>query len=258
MLCNNWLGWKVLEWLVSEREDVAAVIVHPANRAKYLKEIQGTAEKSGCTLFDGSRLTTRDLLSQVQSLNPVMAVSVLFGYILRREFLLLFPAGCINLHPALLPYNRGAYPNVWSILDQTPAGVTLHYVDEGVDTGDIIAQREVPSRLTDTGESMYRKLEAASLELFKEVWPTLRSGQVVRRPQRRDQGTSHRLRDVEQVDEIELSRFYKAEDLINLIRARTFKGYPGAYVRHNGRKIYLRLELEEETCETAAEHGHNR
>jgi methionyl-tRNA formyltransferase len=119
-------------------------------------------------------------------------------------------------------------------------------MDAGVDTGDVVAQREVPVTPLDTGETLYRKLERACVELFSETWPLVRAGRVVRVPQRPGVGTSHRCRDVEAIDEIELDRPYTARELIDRIRARTFPPYRGVYFRHGDRRIYLRLQLLEE------------
>jgi methionyl-tRNA formyltransferase len=245
-LCNNWLGWRVLKWLKEQGEEIVALVMHPVDRCKYGDEIRSVVVGSDCVVLDGSRLKESKILEVIGSLGAEIGVSALFGYILRKEFLKLLPKGCVNLHPALLPYNRGAHPNVWSIVENTPAGATIHYIDEGVDTGDIIDQKPVPVTITDTGESLYRKLETASLELFRLTWPLIRSGACPRRPQVQGQGTFHRVRDVEAIDEIDLSRAYRAEDLLNVIRARTFAPYPGAYFRRDGHKIYLRLELVEE------------
>ncbi len=240
-LGNNWLGWQVLKWLKAEREAIVGVLLHPPQRQRYGEELRSEAD--GVPVFDGSRLREPTILESVRRLRCDIAVSVLFGYILKPDFLKLPPAGCINLHPSLLPYNRGAHPNVWSIIEGTPAGATLHYIDAGVDTGDIIAQREVAVESIDTGETLYRRLETASLELFKETWPTLRAGTARRFAQNCAAGTSHRASDLEGIDEIDLDASYKARDLINLIRARTFSPYPGAYFRNNGRRVFLRLEL---------------
>ena len=153
------------------------------------------------------------------------------------------PAGCVNCHPALLPYNRGQYPNVWSIIENTPAGVTLHYIDCGIDTGDIIAQKEVLIEPIDTGESLYKKLEKTCVNLFKDTWFMIRSRQAPRIPQLSNEGTYHRTSDVELIDKIELDCKYTARELINILRARTFPPYKGAYFLHNGRKVYLQLKL---------------
>jgi methionyl-tRNA formyltransferase len=244
-LCNNWLGWQALKWLRQQDDSIVGLAIHPQARAKYADEIRGEAPAE-CPVFDGSTLTEAQVVKHIQDLDADIAVSILFGYVLTAEFIRSFPRGCINLHPALLPHNRGAFPNVWSIVSKTPAGVTLHYIDEGIDTGDIIAQQEVPVEITDTGASLYGKLENASLELFKKYWPSVRAGSCGRLPQRAGAGSSHRARDVKGIDEIDLRKSYRAEDLINILRARTFPPYPGAYFVHEGRKIYLRLDLTEE------------
>ena len=114
-----------------------------------------------------------------------------------------FPAGCINLHTGYLPYNRGAYPNVWCIVEGTPAGVRLHYLDEGVDTGAIVARREVAVEPVDTGRSLFEKLEEAALRLFQETWPAIASGAAPRAAQNPSEGT-HRVADVARIDEIDL------------------------------------------------------
>ena len=89
-------------------------------------------------------------MADIKELGADVALSVFFGYILSPGFIDLFPQGVINLHPAYVPYNRGAFTNVWSIVDDTPAGATLHYIDTGVDTGDMIAQRRVSIEPVDT------------------------------------------------------------------------------------------------------------
>ena len=128
-------------------------------------------------------------------------------------------------------------------MEGTPAGVTLHYVDAGVDTGDIIAQKKVPVEPVDTGETLYRKLEKECVNLFKEMWPLIRTNRAPRFAQPRDAGSYHRIADVEQIDRIDLDRNYTAKELIDIIRARTFPPFRGAFFEHQGKRIYLRLKL---------------
>jgi len=242
-LGNNWVGWQILQWLKKRGEEIAGLVIHPPERRKFGEEIIRTAQVRPECIFDGSKLNRPEILDEIKMLNCDIGVSVLFGYILRSEFLELLPAGVVNLHPALLPYNRGAYPNVWSIIDGTPAGVTLHYIDSGVDTGDIIAQRNVDIEPIDTGETLYRKLEKACVDLFKDTWQLICNGQAPRIKQHTEAGTYHKVQDVERIDKIELGRLYTAKELIDIIRARTFPPYLGAYFEYEGKRIYLRLQL---------------
>ncbi len=245
-LANNWVGWQVVSWLRSVGEEVVGLVIHPEGKQKYAKELLGAAALPEARVFDGSRLQDETVLQRVRELKPDIGVSLLFDYILRPDFIGLFPRGVVNLHPALLPFNRGQYPNVWSIVERTPAGATLHFIDQGVDTGAILAQKEVPVAPTDTGEALYRKLERASVDLFVESWPRLSRGELRAVPQHGGGGTTHRTRDVERIDRIDLDRRYTGRELIDILRARTFPPYPGAYFECEGRRIYLRLQLMEE------------
>ncbi|MCH8109712.1 MAG: methionyl-tRNA formyltransferase [Chloroflexi bacterium] len=246
-LGNNLLGCHVLEHLKATGEDVVGLVLHPHERRSYGAEMIEASGLGEASIFDGSRLRQAETLEAIADLKPDIGISVLFGYILKEEFLTLLPEGCVNLHPALLPYNRGSYPNVWSIVDNTPAGVTLHYIDVGIDTGDIIAQREVAVEPVDTGETLYRKLEKTALELFTETWPLVASGNAKREPQPRENGTYHRVKDVREIDRIDLDGQYTARHLINVLRARSFPPYPGAYIEVDGQRVYLRLQLMRES-----------
>ena len=96
---------------------------------------------------------------------------------------------------------------------------------------------------TGYGKALYLKLEDACIELFKNTWPRICEGHFSKISQRLDVGTYHRTKDVKQIDRIDLDATYTAQNLIDLVRARTFPPYRGAYIETNGRKIFLRLEL---------------
>jgi len=242
-LGNNWVGWKILEWLNQEGEQVIGLILNPPEKQNYGNELIETSGLNEQNVFDGSNINDPMIIQQIQRLNPDIAISVYFGCVLSKDIINIFPAGVLNLHPALLPYNRGANPNIWSIVDGTPAGVTIHYIDEGIDTGDIVAQTRVDIEPVDTGKTLYRKLEQASVKIFIEHWSYFRSGKFDRINQEKNCGSIHNSRDVDFIDHIDIHKSYLAKDLINILRARTFPPFPGAYFLHEGKKIYLRLEL---------------
>lgn len=121
-----------------------------------------------------------------------------YRHILRAPVLDLFPGRAVNLHISLLPWNRGAHPNVWSAVEGTPSGVTVHHIDEGVDTGDLVAQREVTVSDEETLASSHERLQREIVELFWTVWPEIRAGTAPRRPQS-GEGSEHRVRDLESI-----------------------------------------------------------
>lgn len=99
-----------------------------------------------------------------------LTVSYTYPYILTTEILDVLHRNVVNLHNSFLPWNRGADPNLWSILEGTPRGVTLHYMSEHLDGGEIIAQCIVPLRPEDTLNSSYYQLDAAAKGLFQDAF----------------------------------------------------------------------------------------
>ena len=246
VLANNWLGWQVVAWLREQGEELAALALHPPEQRRYGGELVEAAGLPPEWILDGARLRQPQVLDRVREARPEIGLSVMFRYLLRAELLQAVPRGVLNLHPGYLPYNRGVNANVWAIVDRTPAGCALHWVDEGIDTGPIVARREVPVEPVDTGASLYRKLEQAALAMFQETWPAVRAGRAPALPQVPGEGSQHGARDLERIDRIDLERTYTARELIDVLRARTFPPYRGAYFEYRGRRVYLRLDLAPE------------
>jgi methionyl-tRNA formyltransferase len=121
-----------------------------------------------------------------------------FRHILRPDVLNRFPRRAVNLHISYLPWNRGADPNLWSFIENTPKGVSIHYVDAGIDTGDVIAQRLVEFGAAETLRSTYARLQAEIAGLFTEHWSRIRTGSCGAAKQA-GPGSFHRVADREKV-----------------------------------------------------------
>lgn len=121
-------------------------------------------------------------------------VSYGYRYIIPENVVDFYKNRLINLHISYLPWNKGADPNLWSFIDGTPKGVTIHYIDEGLDTGDIIAQEEVFFEVDETLSSSYQKLTFEIEKLFIESWPIIRSWEN-NRDKQLGTGSFHRLQD---------------------------------------------------------------
>ncbi len=123
-------------------------------------------------------------VSLLERMDVKFAVSHGYRHIIKFPILRLLPDRVINLHISYLPWNRGADPNLWSFLEDTPKGVTIHYIDEGIDTGDVIAQQEVSFQpVGETLTTTYGKLQEAIVQLFREVWPLIKADKNPRRKQ---------------------------------------------------------------------------
>ncbi|MCD4652232.1 MAG: formyl transferase [Candidatus Cloacimonetes bacterium] len=125
------------------------------------------------------------------------AVRYRYRHIIQKAVIDCLNGNIINLHISLLPWNRGADPNLWSFLEDTPKGVSIHYIDEGIDTGDIVAQKELFfNNDAETLASTYKKLNVEILELFKIYWEPIINGTIDRKKQTQT-GSFHKISDKE-------------------------------------------------------------
>lgn len=115
----------------------------------------------------------------VKELSPDIFVSYNYKYIISEEIITLMDGKIVNLHISFLPWNRGADPNLWSFLENTPNGVTIHLIDKDVDTGNILLQKrfELNERV-ETLESSYKKLHDEIQKLFIVNWTIIKNFQI--------------------------------------------------------------------------------
>jgi methionyl-tRNA formyltransferase len=247
LLLNNWVGAQVFFYFLERTSThITGIVLYPEGRQKRVADVERAARRHLIPVFYADELQHESTLKKISALPSDIAVSAYFGYLFKPELLDIFPQGVINIHPSLLPFNKGLNPSVWSIVDETPAGVTLHYIDKGIDTGDIICQQEVSVRPVDTGKTLYLKLEDTSIQLFKRNWPAIESGTIEPISQKPGEGSFHYGKELKTLDRIDLDKMYTARYLINLLRARTFPPQRGAYYEDSGKRIYLNLDLFEE------------
>ncbi len=182
----------------------------------------------------------------IAACQPTHGVSVLYGEILRQPLIDVFVHGIANLHPSYLPYGRGAHPNAWALANGEPAGVTLHLVDAGVDSGPILAQVAVVVTVTDDAQAVYTRLMQAAAVLLGEALPVWLAGALMARPQPPLAGAvTHRVRDLDALLRVDPEATYTGRQLIDLLRSRSFAGHPGAPYVVDGRELRLRLVIEE-------------
>jgi len=127
----------------------------------------------------------------VDQMGVTFLVSYGYRHIIGKNILNKLGQNAVNLHISYLPWNRGADPNFWSFVDNTPKGVSIHYLDTGIDTGDIIVQKEIVFRENEfTVYQTYRRLQVEIEILFKQHWQSIQLGNCSRTKQK-NCGTFH-------------------------------------------------------------------
>jgi methionyl-tRNA formyltransferase len=133
----------------------------------------------------------------IEQNNIDFIISYNYKTIIKPELIKLLPHKIINLHISHLPYNKGVNPNIWSFIENTPCGVTIHEIDRGIDTGDILVQKEIKYDFkTETLASSYQKSNEIIQSLFIENWNDIKNDKI--KPQKQiGDGTFHLYKDLE-------------------------------------------------------------
>ena len=236
VLADGLMGLKITEFLLDNfYDDIVMIITTGKN------EISNHAESHGVP-YHVFR-TTSQLIDAVPNRCEI-GILAWWPKIIEKE-LIHFPSqGFYNTHPSYLPYGKGKYPNFFALVEKTPFGVTLHKVDEGVDTGPIVERSEITYSWLDTGETLYNKAKEAIFEIFKKTYPRIREGNLNLIPNDPKLGTHHHSSELEKASEIHLNQNYVARDLLNLIRARTFDGFPGCWFIEDNVKYEVRINIK--------------
>lgn len=129
-------------------------------------------------------VNNNEFKDEIRSLNPDLVCVVAYGVILPKSFLKIPPLGCINLHPSMLPNYRGPAPIQWAILNgDKKTGVTIMYLNEKMDAGDIIAQKEVEIDEDETTGDLWNRLSELGAKLLLQVVNNIAKGKIERTPQ---------------------------------------------------------------------------
>lgn len=152
---------------------------------------------------------------------------------------------CINVHPGLNPYNRGWYPQVFSIINKLPAGATIHIMNEEVDAGGIIAQKEVSINEFDCSYDVYERVQETEMSLLKEWFPKILKNEfTLYHPL--TEGNYNSISDFNELCNLDLQHIGTFQEHLDLLKALSHKNFKNAYfLDKSGNKKFLKIEFFE-------------
>lgn len=221
-------------------DGMATTLVAASIRPQHHAALQELAAKHNVPLLIQPRRASAEypaFVDRIRQLRPNLILVNSYSMLLPQELLSIPERGAINIHGALLPHYRGCNPMQWAIINrETETGVTMHYMDANLDTGDIIAQKRVPLLFEDTWLKVQQRIATATEELLTEQIPLILSGTNTRTPQSEEQAGYWRRRTPEDGC---FDWSWKALDIYNLIRALVSPHQGAFYVDEAGTKVVL-------------------
>lgn len=244
-----------LEALIGAGHEITAAVTQP-DKAKgrsgslQYSPVKECALKHGIPVFQPERVKRPEAVETLRSYEADVFVVAAFGQILSREILDMPRLGCLNIHASLLPRYRGASPIQHAIIDgEERTGITIMQMDAGIDTGDILYQKELPIDRRDTSQSLYDKLTVLGGQTIVEALKLLEQGMLVPRKQQEEEGSYVKMI-TKEMGRIDFSR--DALSIERLVRGMT--PWPSAYTFFRGKqmKIWEAAALEGDVSGLAA------
>lgn len=227
---------------LAEETQVVAVVSQPDKPAGRKLEIAPTPVKKkalelGLKVFQPNKPS--EIAAELEALAPDLAVAVAYGRILKPDVLAIPKRGALNVHFSLLPAYRGAAPVQWALAKgETKSGVTVFKLDEGMDTGPILVQKEIAVSEDDDAAALFEKMRLPSLAALSEALALAKRGETAGIPQ----SGPFSLAPLIKREDALLSFDMSAQEMHNRVRA--FCLWPKAYLQGKTRLIVLKTRLE--------------
>ena len=230
---NGVRGVKCLETLVNNNENIIGVVAHPNPEST----VAHLARELGLPVYQPERVNASSFVDEVVKLYPDLSILSGYNQILKKRIISIPKHGTINLHGGKLPEYRGVAPINWQIINgETTGGCAIIYVDEGIDTGDIIVQEYYDISLEDTAATVVEKTLEIFPRLLIETLEKIKTGTVKRIKQNVEEGCYYTRR-YPRDGKIDWKSM-TAMEVYNLVRALV-KPYPGAFTYHGDAKIII-------------------
>ncbi|MGJ7910631.1 methionyl-tRNA formyltransferase [Neobacillus sp. LXY-1] len=240
----------VLQQIIADGYEVIGVVTQPdrpVGRKKVLTPppVKVEALKQGIPVYQPEKIRKDEELDQILALNPDLIVTAAFGQILPKKLLDAPKYGCINVHASLLPELRGGAPIHYALLTgKKKSGITIMYMAEKLDAGDILTKVEIPITEEDNVGTLHDKLSAAGAKLLSETLPLLIEGKLTPIPQNDAEATfaPNIKREQEKIDWNK-----SGEEIFNQIRG--LNPWPVAFTTMDGQviKIWRAGKVKEKT-----------
>jgi methionyl-tRNA formyltransferase len=229
-----------LEKLVQHGVPLVGLFTLPLSKSSRHSDyvhLEPVAAKYGVPVFPAPNINAPEVLELIRSLEPDYIFVIGWSQICRPELLIVPHIGCIGCHPAPIPENRGRAVIPWTILQgRSDTAFTLFWLDEGVDSGDIIMQQKFPVATDETATTLCEKHARHFAKMLDKVIPLLLEGKAPRIKQDLSQKATYCAKRV--ADDGFIDWKLPAKSVWTLIRAVT-KPYPGAFTFYQGKKLVI-------------------
>lgn len=239
------VGYQTVEYFVKKKKDIACLVLDSKGNQNINRKILRLGPFKN--VFYSRELHKKDVVRHMKFQGIDLIMLAWWHYIIKKPLFEIPRLGFLNMHPSFLPYNRGKHYYFWNIVEEAPFGVTLHFIDETIDGGDVAFQKKISVGWQDTGFSLRQRAKKEIVKLFKENFDRIVSGNIPRRRQDLKKGTFHFGKDIESASRIDLESRHNVRQLINALRARSGFSHGGVYFYDKNKKYEINIKIKRVT-----------
>lgn len=229
-----------LKRIIADGHEVSAVVTQPdrpkgRGKKMMMSPVKEVALENNIEVLQPQKASEPEFIEKLKELNPELIVVIAYGQILKKELLEIPEKGCVNVHVSLLPKLRGAAPINWTIINgDSKTGVTTMFMDEGLDTGDIIMSKEFKLDDEITAGELHDWMMVEGAELLSQTVKAIESGNYTRTKQNDEESTYAPMMD-RNLGHVDFSK--SAREIHNLVRGTV--PWPGAWCESDYGKIKI-------------------
>jgi methionyl-tRNA formyltransferase len=249
LFINGPLGIRILDYVSEIKGHRICQIFLNSERKQnmnYPTEVRNLLEKKNLEVpivrWSGESAQIKEFCATAEGI--MVGVSALFGHVLPKELISRVSGGILNLHPSFLPTGRGADPIPWNILENKVQGVTIHLIDEGLDTGNVIFQREIPTSLGMSAGDVYTVAMNELFNGFSQIFEKWLKGEIPSFPQTKIEATQHKSSDLIKLNMIQENEVATFGEFVRRLQATTFSDGRLPILKDNDNNLWeVRLKL---------------
>jgi len=240
IFAHRTVGYNCVKHLIEMAKPILVIIPNSDNGIDdYYKSVKKLVSEKEIQYYQPKHLKNNThILNSIEQFNPEIAFSCYYPHIIPDNILSVFKFGGLNIHGGVLPYYRGTFSGVWSIInDEIESGVSLHYMEKNIDLGDIVEVQKCQISNDETGLSLYEKTSEISLNIFKKYYCKLEKGDILPRIVQSSKIGTYYSRKLPFDGLIQWS--WNDRKVYNFCRALNFPPYKGAVTYLNGNEFEI-------------------
>lgn len=226
--------------LVNAKQSPALIVTNPDDTGEdsWHESLARIAREAKIPLITGKKLTDSKTLAAIQNVKPDIIFAIGGMQIISKDVLTIPTQGTINIHPALLPKYRGRFSTAHAIFNgEKKTGVTLHWMDEGIDSGPIILQKSFPIGEEDTAKTVYDNFTVVGTKLFREFLAMLLKDEPIESTPQNESEATYYPKGLPGGGEVDW--LWDGEKIKRFIRAMTFEPFPPARFTIGNKKMVI-------------------